>query len=145
MMVGMKTELSRVFKSLLAGVALLALTPVSAEAWRADNRLDVNPLPNREAFEVIGRPGSAGPDYWCAAGDYALRVLNAPGTARIYIVRGRGTPETSTRRSSVQFSLTPLPGETQSAPPFLSMRRVGDNLSVSFARNYCLDQKNLEF
>jgi hypothetical protein len=125
--------------------ALAVLLPTAGLAWQADNRLEVTPLPERAAFEVIGRPGSAGPDYWCAAGDYALRVMGAPGNARIYIVRGRGTPETSERLSSVQFSLNQPAGDTQPNPPFLSMKRVGDNLSVSFARNYCVDKKNLEF
>ena len=80
--------------------AVLGLLPLASGAWQADNLLTVNPLPNG-VFEVIGRPGSAGSDYWCAAGDYALRVLGASGTQRIYITRGRGTPETSDRLAHV--------------------------------------------
>ena len=75
----------------------------------------------------------------------AMRVLGADSTQRVYLVRSRGAPETSNRTSSVQFSLTPPPGAGPRDGLFLSMRRVGDNLSVAFARNYCLDRKNLEF
>ena len=122
----------------------LACAPVAALAWTADNRLDVNPLPNGD-FEVIGDPGSGGSDYWCAAGDYALVVLGAQGTDRVYITRGRGTPETSNRKSGVQFSLTAPATAPQGLQLFMDMRRVGDNLGVTFARNYCLDRKVHEF
>ncbi|MEX0281255.1 MAG: hypothetical protein AB3N13_08720 [Arenibacterium sp.] len=141
----MKIVLFQGSKLAWAAAALSVLLPATAVAWKADNRLDVHPLPSSDAFEVIGRPGSGGSDYWCAAGDYALRQLGASATARIYITRTRGTPETSNRLESVQFSLSPVDGQTTRTPPFLSMRRVGDNLSVTFARNYCLDLKNLEF
>ncbi|MEC7257940.1 MAG: hypothetical protein VXW58_08980 [Pseudomonadota bacterium] len=123
-------------------VVSLACAPVAATAWTADNRLDVNPLPGG-GFEVIGDPGSGGPDYWCAAGDYALRVLGARATDRVYITRGRGAPETSTRKSGVQFSLTAPADVPDGLHLFLKMRRVGDNLAVTFARNYCLDNKDL--
>lgn len=141
----MKTVSFQCFKAGLALAAIGALLPASAFAWKAENRLDVNPLPSGGAFEVIGRPGSAGSEYWCAAADYALRELGASSTARIYLTRARGAPETSNRREAVQFSLSATEGGAKSNPPFLSMRRVGDNLSVSFAHNYCLDFKNLEF
>ncbi|MEX0338098.1 MAG: hypothetical protein AB3N11_03565 [Arenibacterium sp.] len=141
----MKTVSFQGFRAGLIAGTLVAMMPATAFAWKAENRLDVNPLPSGEAFEVIGRPGSAGSEFWCAAGDYALRQLGAPGTARIYITRARGTPQTSNRLEAVQFSLTPVGAETTPTPPFLSLRRVGDNLSVTFARNYCADFKNLEF
>lgn len=130
-------------RSFLAA-GLLALMPTLAPAWQADNLHTVNPLPGG-AFEVIGEPGSAGPDFWCAAGDYAIRVLGVESTQRIYIVRGRGAPETSDRKAAVQFALSPANGPDPRQRLFLSMRRVGDNLSAAFARNYCLDRKNLEF
>ena len=141
----MKTVSFQDCKTALIAAVFGSLLPVSAFAWKAENRLDVNPLPSSSAFEVIGRPGSAGSEYWCAAADYALRELGAASTTRIYLTRARGAPETSNRREAVQFSLSVTEGAAKSSPPFLSMRRVGDNLSVSFAHNYCLDFKNLEF
>ncbi len=130
-------------KTLTCAVAL-SLLPSLAMAWVADNRLTVNPLPDG-SFEVIGAPGSAGSDYWCAAGDYALTVLGAQNNDRIFITRGRGEPQTSDRKSSVQFSLSLPSGEEAETGIFLSMKKVGDNLNASFARNYCYDRKNLEF
>lgn len=124
--------------------AAFGLAPSISGAWQADNLLTVNPLPGG-AFEVIGRPGSAGSDFWCAAGDYAIRALGAAGTQRVYIVRGRGAPETGDRFSSVQFALTPPPGVTPKDSLFLTMRNEGDNLPAVFAQTYCLDRKNLEF
>lgn len=132
----------RAIPAALAAVATLA--PLSSWAWQADNFLTVNPLPGG-AFEVIGKPGSAGPDFWCAAGDYAIRALGAAGTQRVYIVRGRGAPETADRFRSVQFALSPPSGVTPKDSLFLTMRNVGDNLPAVFAQTYCLDRKNLEF
>ena len=123
---------------------VLACAPVAAKAWTADNRLDVNPLPGG-AYEVIGDPGSGGSEYWCAAGDYALRVLGAGATDRVFITRGRGAPETSQRRSGVQFSLTPPATVPDGLQIFMDMRRVGDSMNVAFARNYCLDDKVVDY
>jgi hypothetical protein len=127
----------------LSAIAVVCL-PVAAAAWTADNRLEVNALPGG-AFEVIGDPGSGGADFWCAAGDYALRELGAGATDRVYITRGRGTPETSQRRSGVQFSMTAPATVPQGMQLFMDMRRVGDSLNVAFARNYCLDRKVQEY
>ena len=122
----------------------LAAMPVAANAFIAENRHHVNPLPGG-AFEVIGEPGSGGAAYWCAAGDYATRVLGAGGTQRIYISRGRGRPETSNRRSAVQFSMTPPAGADTSRSLTLQVDRAGDNLGVAFARRYCDDFRMLDF
>lgn len=116
----------------------------AAQAWQADNFHEVNPVGD-VAFEVIGRAGSAGPDYWCAAGDYALRVLGAASNQRIYLVRKRGAPETSDRSQAVQFSLRAPAGADTTPGLFLRLNRVGDNLSAAVAQTYCLDRKNMEF
>lgn len=122
----------------------LALGCGPASAWRAENRLEVNPLPGG-GFEAVGRSGSGTADYWCAAGDYALRELGAAGTRRIYVTRARGASQTTTRKSAVQFALD-LPAGT---PPrdgiLLTVRHAGASLSVAVALNYCLDRKTLDF
>lgn len=125
-------------------LAVTGFVPVSAGAWQAENRLTVNPA-SGDVFEVIGRPGSPGSEFWCAAGEYALRVLGASGTERIYLVRPRGTPVTGRGPSAVQFSLTLPAGIQPQDGLFLSMKNVGDNLSVTFANSYCLDNKTLDF
>ena len=129
---------------MIVAATAMAVLPSLALAWQSENRHTVNPLTNG-AFEVVGNPGSGGPEYWCAAGDYALHQLGVAETQRIYIARGRGEPVTSDRKSGVQFSLTPPAGASTETPLFFSMRRVGDNVSARFAYNYCIDWKNLEF
>lgn len=124
--------------------AILTLAAAPASAWTADNLLTVNDLPGG-GFEVVGGPGLAPSDYWCAAGDYALRVLRAPTTARVYLTRARGAAVTANRKSAVHFDLRPA----QDAPPrdgvFLTVRRAGAHLSVGFAISYCENRKSLDF
>ena len=125
-------------------LVLMMILPLPAAAFTAQNGMTVVRQSQTE-IEVIYRARRVDTDYWCAAGDYALRVLGASGTQRIYITRGRGTPETSDRLQSVQFSLTLPAGVEPQDGLFLKMKQVGDNLGVAFAQNYCLDRKNLEF
>lgn len=128
----------------LSLAVLAVLTPAWAGAWRAENRLEVNPI-SEAVFEVIGRPGSGGPDYWCAAGDYAFRVLGAASNARVYLVRGRAGAVTSNRRSAVHFSLTPPSNPEGENGLSLSVTRVGENLSIASAQNYCNDFRVIDF
>ncbi|MBK0326911.1 hypothetical protein I5535_06335 [Rhodobacteraceae bacterium F11138] len=124
------------------GAACLGLLPGSGSAWTAWNSLPVNPV--RDAvFEVVGQSGSANVDYWCAAGDYARRVLEAPLGQRIYIVRGRAEAETMARKSAVQFSLV-APGQAVDKQiGLLSVTQVGENISAAMAFDYCLTNKSL--
>lgn len=128
----------------LITAALLVGAPAWASAWQAENYLRVNPVTDG-VFEVVGRSGSGGVEYWCAAGDYARRVLNSSATQRIYIVRGQGPSITTDRKSAVQFSLTAPAGSYTDPELVLSVTRVGENLNAASARNYCLDRKNMEF
>jgi len=130
------------FALLVAALGVTAALP--ALSWQADNLSEVNEV-GPGVFEVIGRTGAAGPDYWCAAGDYAMRVLGAANDQRIYIARGRGAPESSGRTTSVQFSLDRPDGPDVKPALFLRMKTVGDNMSAAMARSYCMDRKTLEF
>lgn len=130
--------------STLAALAVAlapAILPGSAAAWVAGNSQHVNPV-SPDVFEVVGRAGSSNVDYWCAAGDYARRVLDAPLHQRIYLVRGRAHAETENRKSAVQFSLLqPVDADTRTGL-LLSATRVGENLSAAMAFNYCLQRKS---
>jgi hypothetical protein len=128
---------SRVALALIT-VATLGATP--AFAWHATNSHTVNPL-TPTSFEVIGRGGISSVDYWCAAGDYARRVLDVPIDQRIYVSRARGRAETENARSAVQFSLDPPASLPQGTPFLLTVTRVGDSLSAWGAWNYCVPQK----
>lgn len=118
--------------------AALVMVPVAVLAFTAQNRLNVNPV-NANVFEVIGRAGSSGADFWCAASDFAHRQLRAPWQSKIYIARSRGASVTSNRRSAVHFTLDPAAaGITPIDPsPSLNALRVGDNMSVQLARTFC--------
>ncbi len=122
------------------GALCLALVPGAGSAWTAWNSLQVNPVRD-SAFEVLGQSGSANVDFWCAAGDYARRVLAAPLGQRIYVVRGRAEAETGNRRSAVQFSLQ-APEQVVDKPiGLLSVTRVGENISAAMAFDYCLKNR----
>ena len=128
------------------GLALaLTLSAAPVSAWTADNLLTVNDLSGGDGFEVIGGPGLAPSDYWCAAGDYALRVLRAPTTARVYLTRARGPAVTANRKSAAHFSLTPAPDAPPHEGVFLTVRKAGAHLSVGFAISYCENRKSLDF
>jgi len=116
-------------------VALSAL-PSLAGAWTARNYHKVAPVSDT-VFEVVGRAGSGGQEFWCAAGDYSRRVLGASVTQRVYLVRGPAPAQTQNWNRAVLFSLVPPVGVDPGTSLFLSLKRVGDNLSASAAQQYC--------
>lgn len=109
-------------------------------AWQASNGHTVNPVSDIN-FEVVGRPGSGGMQFWCAAGDYARQVLGASAVQRIYLVRAPAPAITKNWNRAVLFSLVPPQG-AQLRPGFtLSMKRVGDNMNAANAQGYCLEDR----
>ncbi len=62
-------------------LALLILTN-PAHAYLTQNSLRVQG--DATAFEVQFSPGMGAANAWCAAGDYAVRYLGLPGTAKIW-------------------------------------------------------------
>ena len=126
------------------GVALITSVPGIALAWQADNRHIVNPVSDT-VFEFVGKPGSGGPEFWCAAGDYARRAIGASATQRVYLVRGPAPALTRNWNRAVLFSLT-QPQDVDLTPGYtLSVTRVGENLVAATAQNYCSDNKMLDF
>ena len=123
-----------VFKIFLA--TSLAILPSFAGAWTAPNDHKVAAVSDA-VFEVVGRPGSAGQEYWCAAGDYSRRVLGARANQRVYLVRGPAPAQTRNWNRAVLFSLSPPDNAQSRAMLFLSVKRVGDNLSTAAAQQYC--------
>jgi len=122
--------------------ALIAGFPGLAVAWTASNYHKVAPVSDT-VFEVVGRAGSAGQEYWCAAGEYAHQVLKAKVVQRIYLVRGSAPAQTANWNRAVLFSLTPpATGDTR-ARLRLSVKQVGSNLSSASAQRYC--QRDIGF
>lgn len=128
------------FRPVFHALALAAIAATPAQAFRAVNFHEVNPI-DRTTFEVIRRPHSGPAPVWCAAGDYARSVLGLPGNARLYIAKGPSDSVTRPGRVAFRFSTTPPPGVDPNAPKplTLSLKRVGDNLSVVSAWMYCVD------
>lgn len=121
----------------LIAALLIFVVPAPGEAML--RRLQVNPV-NAHVFEVIGRGGTNGVEYWCSAADHAQRVLRAPWTARLYIARSLGPSVTTNRRSAVQFTLDPEAAGVTPSSPSLSINalRTGDSMSVQQAHSYCM-------
>ena len=119
--------------------AALIAAPGWALAWWAWNRHEVEPVSDG-VFEVIGEVGSGAQNYWCGAGDYAIRVLGVEPARRIYTWRGLGPSVTRPGRKAMQFAFAPPKGADTSTPLSLSLHRVGDNLNASMAQNYCYEQ-----
>ena len=128
-----------VFAGLIAVVIAL---PTVVAAWWSFNRHEVFPVADN-AWEVVSEVGTSAADYWCAAGDYAQRVLRVPAAQRIYIWKAIGPSVNRPSRKAVQFSLTPPPGADTSTGYSLSVKRAGDNLARHSAVWYC-DQFDAE-
>ena len=120
---------------LVAALSLLAM-PAAAEPFRAVNHMYVAPQ-GSDRFEVSGNAELWARDYWCAAGEYAQRVLGMPVTARIVVAEPYG----KTHRA-VGFVTDP-----DAEPQFrvvvmgLSIRSAGSSLSVGQARGFCADHQ----
>jgi hypothetical protein len=118
-----------IFRAAILVAALFAAT--EASAWRASNGFEVK-AEGPVTFSVWWRGGSTGAiDFWCAAGEYAWRRLNASNNARIYRlsepVRRAGQP--------VFYSLDPTGKASRTG-----LAVVGNDdgsLSVATARNQC--------
>ena len=132
-----------VFSATLIAALMAAGIPHPAQASFASKKgMRVNPV-NGAVFEVVTRGAAKGRDYWCGAGDYARRAVNAPWSASVYITRGLGQSETTGKRSAVQFTLdpaaagmaapAPAPGVTLS----LNSLAVGESMTVQSALGYC--------
>lgn len=124
----------------MVACASLIVLPEAALAWRAWNRhevLDVSP----GVYEVIAKPGygTSAKDYWCAIGDYAIRILKTSAVQRVYLWAPVGPSVNQPGRKAVQFSLQPPPGANTNPRLSLSTKQVGDNLSASSAQSYCYD------
>ncbi|OYX41938.1 MAG: hypothetical protein B7Z02_13705 [Rhodobacterales bacterium 32-67-9] len=109
-------------------LALALATPVSA--FTAQNGLIVQPE-GQASFTVPWR-GKAGPaDFWCAAGDYAVRKLHLSPTARIY--RASEPP----RRSGEPIRFTLRADEAARRTGLAVIGARGAGLSVGHAQSLC--------
>ncbi len=120
----------------MAIVAMLVAVPGAAQAWRAMNGHEVQPLGDG-VYEVVGRVGSGAADYWCGIGDFGRMVLDLPAAQRIYVWRPVGPSVVRPGRKAVHFALTAPPGAETEGGYSLTVRRAGKNLNAAMARQYC--------
>lgn len=127
------------FRSISIFLAVAVASP--ALAFMAENRHQVNSLPDAATFEVVGQNGSGPGDYFCAAAHYAQDVLGAPVAARVSVLRGYGASRTAPGRRAVSFIVDDgsgrRPGENRNYA--LSVDEPGFNLSIGMARRFCDD------
>lgn len=110
----------------LAALCLLAALP--AAAFRAQNGMIVDRVdPATFAVRWSGRSGA--PGFWCAAGDYAMHVLNAPGNVRIYRYDAPGRRQ----GEGITFGLDPARAQS----PGLGRLQGGDGVLAVHARQFC--------
>lgn len=124
-------------KLVLALLASLIVLPVPAEAFVARNKLTVFQTADPRVMEVVGRTGSGGSDFFCAAGQYARGPLRAGATDRLVVVEPVSRNPRFNNRRTVLIAVvppgTPLPrGGLLLDPSF-----VGENLTVAHARFLC--------
>lgn len=124
----------------LAAVILSASVGLAgaAEAFTSRKSARVNPVSD-QVFEVVPIAGGTGIDYWCGAGDYAMRALGSPISAMVYVSRAMGPSETTNRRSAVQFTLDAdvLAGAVFNSNPPTNRLNVGDAMQVRAALSFC--------
>lgn len=130
----MRVTISAVLASCLA---------VPLYAGTAINGLTVNPV--QGGFEVISGVGSGPRQFWCAAGDHALRIARSQATDRIFIAKPLGPSSTKPGRNGVVFTLAPKPAISNgprlgSAGNYsVRLKTAGFNLSAGHAHGFCVD------
>lgn len=119
---------------LAAAVALPAL----ADPFFARNKLRVFSTADPRVMEVLAQPGSAGPQFFCAAGEYARGPLRAGASDRLVVIDPVSRKARFNGQRTVLIALvprgTPLPRRTGI---LVDASRVGENLSVAHARFLC--------
>ncbi|WP_425092575.1 hypothetical protein [Tropicimonas sp. S265A] len=111
----------------------------AASEFVAANKQRVVPASIEGAqMEVFSTAGAAGPQYFCAAGDYAVRRLEAGNSDRLVVVKGEAPSESRPRFRSVFFSVVPWQGERGGNSSInVQVDRPGEEMSVVVARKFC--------
>ncbi|MBL3550920.1 hypothetical protein JMM63_07315 [Rhodovulum sulfidophilum] len=143
-------RLSICLAALAATAALAACVPVDTRPHPilTDRGNRVQPTGNPGEFEVLTRPGDAGAQLWCAAGEYAESQTDARPSDRIYLVHPRGPSASHPGRKSAIFTVRPdaeLLAQARALPDqiVLGVSRVGSNWARIHAQQVCRPLFNL--
>ena len=124
-------------RTLMMCAALMIATPAFANSFKAQNRLTVNPISN-SVFEVVESRSLGASGSWCAAADYATRVLGASGKADLFLKTPRGPSVTNPGRKGVAYTLN---SNQVGAPPSkstsVSTKNAGATMAVGHALALC--------
>ncbi|QIE42195.1 hypothetical protein [Meridianimarinicoccus aquatilis] len=88
-------------------------------------------------FEVLALPGTSGGDYFCAAGDYARTMRNAPAASRVSVVRPNGPTDTVPNGRSMIFEITQQGPRTLPVFTNAPMNTRGASFTVAMAQLQC--------
>lgn len=108
---------------------LFSLLAGPAVAFQARN--DARVTGTADQIVVAARPGLSGPESWCAAGEFVVRILDMPSATRIY----RVSPPPRRSGEDVIFSLSP-----EGAAARTGLLRIGateNSVSAGHARALC--------
>jgi hypothetical protein len=121
------------------GAGILASPVLASGEFIALNKHRVVPSSVDGAMmEVYSRPGAAGPQYFCAAADYAVRRLGRNTSDRVIVVRPEAPSTTKPGFRSVLFSVRPWQAEREEDPSLtLDIDRVGEEEPIVVARKRC--------
>lgn len=122
--------------SLALACGLLVASAVAASAFTAANGLNVTSDGERSFLVAPVRGMNSTTDYWCAAGDFAIRRLGLrPGTRLFRMTSSSG-------RNGIRFSLDEK-GSVSSGVSVFGSKDSG--LSASLAQLYCTSMKQDDF
>ncbi len=120
--------------SVVAAAGLLAAAPAEAKPKKVLRTVADTSIPN--GIAVYRQAGSRPKDYWCNAGDYALRKLGARSGAALELVRPEGAAGGPSSRSSIGFSLVDGGGSSGG----VTLRDVGERHSLAQTKAFCQSQ-----
>ncbi|MEV8468614.1 hypothetical protein AB0T83_17730 [Fluviibacterium sp. DFM31] len=119
---------------LLAGLAACSGTDTSG-IFMAANSYRVLPTSDPARFEVLGRAGGGGSDYYCAAADYAFRRLGASPADRVVVL---SSPSVGQRTGSLSaFFTVAAQGSIPYSNSLYYSMRPGENAQIGLARQTC--------
>lgn len=133
--------MTRFWTCLLAAIVLMGAAQ-SADAFRTKDGMLAQSDPSRNGvFETFAKSGAGTSEYWCAAGDFALRKLHVPVATRLYVVRGPGRSNIDPSRKSVVFTYSPsqdiLNAAASAGGVSASVTTVGYNMRAAQGQSLC--------
>ena len=113
---------------------LVLVLPAAAQEYRSSNFMRVAPV-SEGRFIISGVPRMTPQSYWCAAGEYGLRVLRLPHAQRLYVV---GDYQRGQRRFLFSVSPAGTASEHERVKQ-VSVRIDGANQTIAQSLDDCRD------